>query len=445
MMVDLHLQSSQQNVTVLQGKFTSLYEIVLYPFTVHYQVCLTYRKSASCTHISGLLHALVGLAPAKFQNPNSTDNSSLQLDEPLPITSFECQWKPPRKRKESNLKISDAAFERYIYGREKKRSYKSIAEFDPRPVELRGQTTNLFDSFLKDVKGKGLGVSLLFDVDTRCWSTGASPCLPPVLPSREEIKSKVEEFKKSLQISEQKIREIEQATRDQSQSPLWHSVRRYRITASQFGAIRRRLPTTSPHSLVLQIITPRNFSNPSTEWGKQHEEVALKLYCEEQHRCGHTDLFYSKSGFVISSSHPFLGASPDAVVFDPLSEKQFGLAEVKCPYSCRNITTIEAAEESTFCSSLIEDSAGKQNLQLKRTHPYYSQVQGQMAITERSWCDFIIYTEKNISIERIPFDEAFWLTQLLPKLIDFYDNCLAPEVVCPVHVLGMPVRNLQDV
>ena len=113
MMVDLHLQSSQQNVTVLQGKFTSLYEIVLYPFTVHYQVCLTCTKSASCIHISGLLHALVGLAPAKFQNPNSTDDSSHQLDEPLPITSFERQWKSPRKRKESNLKISDAAFERH--------------------------------------------------------------------------------------------------------------------------------------------------------------------------------------------------------------------------------------------------------------------------------------------------------------------------------------------
>ena len=104
-----------------------------------------------------------------------------------------------------------------------------------------------------------------------------------------------------MHMSEKKIWEIEQTTRDQSQSPLWHSVRRYRITASQFGAIRRRLPT-SPHSLVLQIITLRNFPNPSTEWGKQHEEVALKLYCEEQHRCGHTDLFFSKSGFVISSS-----------------------------------------------------------------------------------------------------------------------------------------------
>ena len=67
-----------------------------------------------------------------------------------------------------------------------------------------------------------------------------------------------------------------------------------------------------------------------------------------------------------------------------------------------------------------------------------------MAITERSWCDFVIYTEKGISVERIPFDAEFWNNKLLPKLIDFFDNCLAPEIVSPVNALGIPVRNLRD-
>lgn len=67
-----------------------------------------------------------------------------------------------------------------------------------------------------------------------------------------------------------------------------------------------------------------------------------------------------------------------------------------------------------------------------------------MAITEQSWCDFVIYTEKGISEERIPFDAEFWNNKLLPKLIDFFDNCLAPEIVSPVNALGIPVRNLCD-
>ena len=27
-----------------------------------------------------------------------------------------------------------------------------------------------------------------------------------------------------------------------------------------------------------------------------------------------------------------------------------------------------------------------------------------------SWCDFIVYTKKGISVERIPFDAAYWAT-----------------------------------
>ena len=43
-----------------------------------------------------------------------------------------------------------------------------------------------------------------------------------------------------------------------------------------------------------------------------------------------------------------------------------------------------------------------------------------MAITESGVT--IIYTEKGISVERITFDSEFWNKELLPKLIDFYDN-----------------------
>ena len=66
-----------------------------------------------------------------------------------------------------------------------------------------------------------------------------------------------------------------------------------------------------------------------------------------------------------------------------------------------------------------------------------------MALTEREWCDFIVYTEIGISVERIKFDSDFWNSHLLPKLSTFFDNSLAPEIVSPVHVLGLPVRNLE--
>ena len=82
---------------------------------------------------------------------------------------------------------------------------------------------------------------------------------------------------------------------------------------------------------------------------------------------------------------------------------------------------------------------------LKRSHPYYCQVQGQLAIGNRPWCDFIVYTQKGLSIDRVNFDREFWSNKLYPKLIEFYDNCIAPEIVSPDNIPGMPLRDLRKV
>ena len=65
-----------------------------------------------------------------------------------------------------------------------------------------------------------------------------------------------------------------------------------------------------------------------------------------------------------------------------------------------------------------------------------------MGIGKRPWCDFVIYTTKGISVERVLFDEHYWKNCLLPKLESFFDNCLGPEIVSPLHALGLPLRNL---
>ena len=111
-------------------------------------------------------------------------------------------------------------------------------------------------------------------------------------------------------------------TRDQSQCALWYSVRKYQITASFFGQIRQRLPTTPPHSLVLRMLGTSSFTSAATEWGKKNEQIAIDEYVQYQHAAGHND---------VCEDYPFLGASPDAAVYDPTFPEPFGLAEVKCP------------------------------------------------------------------------------------------------------------------
>ena len=101
----------------------------------------------------------------------------------------------------------------------------------------------------------------------------------------------------------------------------------------------------------------------------------------------------------------------------------------------------KAALQSDFYSYIVERD-GKNILQLRRSHVYYCQTQGQMAITKRKWCDFVIYTTKGIAVQTIEFDPVFWTDELLPKLVTFFDNCFAPAIVCPIHLLGIKTHNL---
>ena len=105
-------------------------------------------------------------------------------------------------------------------------------------------------------------------------------------------------FKRSLQISDDKAREIERNTREQRLSSLWFSVRRYRITSSLFGNVLTRRATTPPDSLVLRIIQSKSFSTAATTYGIENEQVALKEYLAYQQSHGHPS-GSTKIGFIL--------------------------------------------------------------------------------------------------------------------------------------------------
>ncbi len=77
--------------------------------------------------------------------------------EPLPVTSFACQWKPPRMRKESTAKITDIIFQKYVHGCTLKHNLKPLSEFDPRPVEHRGTAPDLLQKFITAVRARVSG------------------------------------------------------------------------------------------------------------------------------------------------------------------------------------------------------------------------------------------------------------------------------------------------
>jgi hypothetical protein len=105
------------------------------------------------------------------------------------------------------------------------------------------------------------------------------------------------------------------------------------------------------------------FSSLSTQWGQQNENTARASYfqmvCEK-----HQKLTIRSSGFSVPPEHPFIGASPDAVVSCACHGS--GCVEIKCPYSHRYQTIDQALADKQFC---LEREGG--NFALKKTHPYF--------------------------------------------------------------------------
>ena len=288
---------------------------------------------------------------------------------------------------------------------------------------------------LEQLKGKGLCVSLLFDPETVVNNPESFQPL-----SKHDMEVKISEFKVKLTITEEEARKIEAETKSQRKSPKWFKARQFRITASLFGIVKRLKIESSPKNLVLQILGAK-LLRPTTamQWGIEHEEEAQQEYVKYQHSHGHRGLFVCTSGVHISIAQPFLGASPDGCVYDPQSDEPYGFLEIKCPHSQRDKNPIEACRITTFCCNI----QGNEAPTLKVNHPYYAQIQGQMAIGGRKWCDFVVYTPQGISVERIPFDLSYWQTTLLPKLEEFWHKCVAPEIIQPVNHLGLPLRDLR--
>ena len=145
-----------QHVNVLPGMTL----LSLLSWLIYFHQYFYCRKSASCTHVSAVLHALCALAPATFQ-VQATSASDEGDNNEVPITSLPCQWKAPEIREESVLPISEA--EKHNYAHPVKKSVRQLENFDPRLSEFRGEAASRLATFLEKVRGEQLGISLLLD------------------------------------------------------------------------------------------------------------------------------------------------------------------------------------------------------------------------------------------------------------------------------------------
>lgn len=135
-------------------------------------------------------------------------------------------------------------------------------------------------------------------------------------------------------------------------------------------------------------------------------------------------------GLFVRPDLPYLGASPDGLIGEE------GLVEVKCLPSIRTQAIKEAAKAGKIQCVQFKGT----ELQLKKNHRYWFQIQGQLCISKREYCDSVLYSELGIEVLRQERDDEFWEGNLLPKLKQFYMECILPEIADSRIRRGMRVR-----
>jgi len=163
----------------------------------------------------------------------------------------------------------------------------------------------------------------------------------------------------------------------------WKALRLGKVTASRVADVLSKGRSGESASrknyrteLVVQRITGQpgeSFTNAAMEWGTATEPMARVAYEVEKQQ------FVEQVAFVDHPSIEWFGCSPDGLVNDD------GLIEIKCPNSTTHI-------------EYLTDQ--------KPPARYIPQMQCQMAVTGRQWCDFVSFDP------RLPDDLQLFVVRL---------------------------------
>ena len=150
----------------------------------------------------------------------------------------------------------------------------------------------------------------------------------------------------------------------------WFTARLGKVTASRVADVVAK--TKSGYSasrdnymadLIVERLTGQkasSFSNAAMEWGTEQEPHARAAYSAR------TGELVEEVGFIDHPTVTMSGASPDGLVNE-------GCVEFKCPNTATHLEYLLAG---------------------KPPEKYITQMQWQMACTNRPWCDFVSYDSR---------------------------------------------------
>ena len=234
------------------------------------------------------------------------------------------------------------------------------------------------------------------------------------------------EYLESLQIALFDVQAIEERTRTQTACPEWFQLRKGRVTASlnnKIFSIKTSRGFTSLAAKLVQGDTPNEFSQRKMDFGKFHEPIAIEHY-EKFMAANNHHVQVEPSGLILDHVNYIFGATPDGKITDPSEDFPFGILEVKCSEEYKNNDPADIVYLSKNPCIVHDDGVFK----LSSDHSYFAQIQMQLALSTQSWCDFVLYTNKGLVIDRVRYDPNYWEI-IRGKLLEFYFKFLLPELV----------------
>ena len=287
--------------------------------------------------------------------------------------------------------------------------------------QRRGQDTDLQD-------GENIEDSTLLQSSDFCSLQCEESLLPLPLPeyfkeasrtiNEIDTLSTAEQLFYSLVLSEDDCSRIESCTRDQRNSDEWYRQRQGRLTASDFHKIYAMQKQTNPTTVVRRLLSKPNISHiPAIRWGVDHEDLARQDYIKEM-STAHINFKCVNAGLMVNHLYPHLGASPDGFVQCDCCPGK-GLLEIKCPFTAKDSHPNDLRGKPRSCLGVNG---------VITSHAYYTQIQGQLVIADRQYCDLVVWTTQGITMERVLPDVNF-TEKLLTKLTTFYVNNIIQELV----------------
>ena len=275
--------------------------------------------------------------------------------------------------------------------------------------------------------------------------TSTVTALPQPLCGLAREFANADDFMGAIRYSDAEREIITENTVGQSGNDVWLKQRQGRITGSvmhslftRSKALAKQCVDTVP--IVCRVMGYKTAPEyiPALKYGRETESVARRAYKAALESTGHMNVTVEETALHVHPDKGYLGASPDANVCCDC--RGLGLVESKCPLSVAN----DKPDDTNLDYLCARDDG----VHLKLTHPYNTQVQGQMAVCGRQWCDFFLYTKHDYHLERIVFNAEFWSVGVVHMELMF-TQFVVPELLTGTikstlevgSVATPPVRN----